>query len=69
VCINSREDYKRHRTQNEEDSNNTEIITVDINEFMKCLVSVYFVFDSKITHLTILYLANLQLKEKCMSVV
>ena len=27
-----------------------EIITLDINEFIKCLAHVYFVIESKITH-------------------
>jgi hypothetical protein len=31
-------------------SRNAEIITLDINEFMKCLASVYFVLESKVTH-------------------
>jgi hypothetical protein len=40
-------------------SSNAEITTLDINEFMKCLASVYFVLDSKITHSPISYFAFL----------
>jgi len=40
-------------------SSNAEIITLDINEFMNCLASVYFVLESKVTHLPISYLAFL----------
>jgi hypothetical protein len=59
VCINSRKDYRRHRTKNEQDSNNAEIISADNTEIMKCFIDVYFVHESEITHLTILYWANL----------
>jgi hypothetical protein len=40
-------------------SSNAKIITLDINEFMNCLASVYFVLESKVTHLPISYLAFL----------
>jgi hypothetical protein len=40
-------------------SSNAGIITLDINEFMKCLAIVYFVLESKITHSPISYLAFL----------
>lgn len=40
-------------------SNNAELITLDTNEFMKYLASVYFVLERKITHSPISYLAFL----------